>query len=103
MVLNFNQTSNLSATVYDQFGLALTAQPSFTWSKVSGVGSVNNGGVYSAGTSAGSATISAASGGISGTASITVGNAAPTVATPASAGASTVTGTSTTRFGAGGR
>ena len=76
--------------------MALTSQPSFTWSKVSGVGSVNSSGVYSAGTSAGSATISAASGGISGTASITVGNAAPTVATPASAGNSTVSGTSTT-------
>ncbi|HVX83200.1 MAG TPA: C2 family cysteine protease [Phycisphaerae bacterium] len=93
--LNLNGTRSLSAAAYDQFGAAMAAQPTFTWSKAGGVGSVNAGGTYSAGTTAGSATITASAGGVSGSATMTVTNAAPTIATPA-AGPATVTGTTAT-------
>ncbi len=60
--------------------LSLSSQPSFTWSVVSGgvgsvsggVGSVSSGGLYSAGSSAGSATVKVTSGSVSGTAAVTV-------------------------------
>jgi hypothetical protein len=90
--MNLNGTRSLSATAYDQFGAAMTVQPTFIWSKTAGVGSVSSGGVYSAGTTAGSATIVASASGVTGTAAMTVTNAAPTVATPAS-GPSSVSGT----------
>ena len=68
-------------------------QPSFTWSKISGVGTVNSSGVYGAGGTAGASVIKVASGTVSTTASATVIDAAPTIATRATAGATTVTGT----------
>ena len=46
--LNENQTQQFSATGFDQFGNALTSQPSFTWSKASGVGSIDSSGLYTA-------------------------------------------------------
>ncbi len=94
--LNLNQSTTFSAAAFDQFGVAMAVQPAFTWSKVSGVGSISGAGLYAAGAAAGGAVISAASGGVSGTTSVTVTNAAPTIAISANAGANTVTGTSTT-------
>ncbi|HEX8323555.1 MAG TPA: autotransporter-associated beta strand repeat-containing protein, partial [Tepidisphaeraceae bacterium] len=95
--LNLNGTQPFSAVGYDQFGVALSSQPSFTWSKTSGVGSIDSTtGLYTAPAATGVATVAATSGGVSGTASVTVSNAAPTVATPASATPSPVTGTTTT-------
>ena len=98
--LNENGTQQFTATAYDQFGNALTTQPSFTWSLASGVGSVNASGLYTAPGGTGSASIEAGyplagGGAVSGTGAVTVSNAAPTVATPASATPSPVTGTST--------
>ena len=93
--LNLNGTRSFSAIGYDQFGVALAAQPSFTWAKASGVGSINASGLYTAGSVAGSATITAASGSVVGIAAVTVTNAAPTVAAPAAATPGIVTGTTT--------
>ena len=66
-----NATEQFSATAYDQFGVALSAQPAFTWTVTSGGGSVSSG-LYTAPATAGSATIQAATGSLSGTASVTV-------------------------------
>ncbi len=93
--LNENQTEQFSATAYDQFGNVMASQPTFSWSKSSGVGSINSSGLYTAPGGTGSATVAATSGSISGLASITVTNAAPTVATAAAASPSPVTGTTT--------
>ncbi|HVS71428.1 MAG TPA: C2 family cysteine protease [Phycisphaerae bacterium] len=93
--LTLNGTRSLSAVAYDQFNAAMSTQPAFTWTKTSGVGGVNASGTYSAGTSAGSATITASAGGVSGSATMTVGNAAPTIATPAG-GPGTITGKTAT-------
>ena len=74
--LNLNGTQSFSAIGYDQFGAALAVQPSFTWAKASGVGSINASGLYTAGSTAGSATITATSGSVVGSAAVTVTNAA---------------------------
>ena len=92
--LNENATQQFAASGLDQFGVALTSQPTFTWSK-SGVGSVNSTGLYTAPGSAGTSTVTATSGSVAGNAAVTVSNAAPTVATAAAASPSTVTGTTT--------
>jgi hypothetical protein len=72
--LNDAQSTQFSAAGYDQFGAALTSQPSFTWSLAGGsAGSVNSSGFYSAPASgAGSATVQATSGSVTGTAAVTV-------------------------------
>jgi O-glycosyl hydrolase len=64
-------TQQFTASGFDQFSFALSMQPTFTWS-VSGGGTINTSGLYSAGTTAGTATVSAASGSVNGTASVTV-------------------------------
>src|SRR5688572_24905879 len=93
--MNLGAKQQFTAAGNDQFGQELAVQPAFTWSKLAGVGSVDAAGLYSAGASAGTATVRATSGAVSGDASITVTNAPPTVATPAAAAPSPVTGTST--------
>jgi VCBS repeat-containing protein len=94
--LHENTTQQFTAVAYDQFGVALATQPSFTWSST-GVGTTNTTGLYAApgSGSPGLATITAGSGAVSGMASIIVTNAAPTVATAAAASPNSVTGTST--------
>ncbi len=73
-------TQQFGASAKDQFRAALSPQPAFTWSVVSGgVGSISSAGLYSAGSSAGSATVKAASGSVSGTAAVTVNAASPGV------------------------
>jgi len=70
-------TQQFSASARDQFGTALTTQPSFTWT-VGGGGSISTSGLFTAGATAGGPfTVSATSGSLSGTASVTV-SAAPT-------------------------
>ncbi len=93
--LNENATQQFSATANDQFGAAMASQPSFTWSKTAGIGSIDSAGLYTSPGSSGTATIQAASGGITNTANITINNATPTVATAAAASPATVTGTTT--------
>ena len=94
--LHENATQQFTAVAYDQFGVAMTLQPSFSWSNT-GVGTTGTTGLYTApgSGSPGLATITASSGAISGSAAITVTNAAPTVATAAVASPNSVTGTST--------
>ncbi|MGD0464779.1 MAG: glycosyl hydrolase family 28 protein [Tepidisphaeraceae bacterium] len=88
-----NATKVFTATATDQFGAAMAPEPVFAWSLASGVGSINSSfGLYTAGASAGTATVKATAGSASGTATVTIG---PTVATPAAATPNPVTGTST--------
>ena len=64
-------TQTFAAVGYDQNGTALAPQPAFTWT-ATGVGTVSSTGVYSAGPTAGSATVKATSGTVSGTAAVMV-------------------------------
>jgi hypothetical protein len=92
-----NQTQQFAATELDQFGAALSSQPtSFHWDVASGAGSVSTGGLYTPG-AIGVATIAAGFASFEGFASVTVTapNAPPTVATPPAATPNPVTGTST--------
>lgn len=61
-----------TAAGYDQFGTLLTTQPTFTWTKVSGIGSINSTGKFTAPNKTGSAVIKAALGGVFATANVTV-------------------------------
>jgi hypothetical protein len=85
-------SAQFSATGFDQFGSPISPQSPFTWS-VSGGGTVNGSGLFTAGAAAGGPfTVTASSGTVSGTASITV--TAPPVLTkitvaPASASVQT--------------
>jgi len=68
-----NGSQQFTATAKDQSGVALSPQPSLTWSLDSGgVGTISGTGLYTAGAAAGSATVRATSGTVSGTASVTV-------------------------------
>ncbi len=91
-------TQQFIATARDQFATNLASQPSFTWS-VSGGGTIDASGLFTANTSAGGPyTVTAGSGGVTGTATISViiPNVGPTIATPAVADPSPVTGSTTT-------
>jgi hypothetical protein len=95
VTLNENQTQQFTATGKDQFGVVLSSQPSFTWAKASGVGSISANGLYTAPAAAGSANVTATNGSVVGSAAITVSNAVPTVATAAAATPSPANGTTT--------
>ena len=72
-------TQQFNASAQDQFGSALGPQPTLTWS-VSGGGTVNSSGLFTAGSSAGGPfTVTAASGSISGTGSVSVSSTPTTV------------------------
>ena len=74
-------TQGFSATGLDQYGQALSPQPSFAWS-VSGGGTISSSGLFSAGSTAGGPfTVTAASGGLTGTASVSVTAAPPVLTT----------------------
>ncbi len=82
-------TQQFAASARDQFGTALTSQPSFAWSQLSGPGTVSATGLYTAGTNAGTALIQASSSGISGAATVTTNLLPPTgvvLAAPADSG-----------------
>ena len=64
-------TQLFTATGYDQNNNPMSPQPSFTWS-VSGGGSINSSGLFTATTVGGPFTVTAASGGLNGTASVSV-------------------------------
>ena len=65
-----------TAQALDQFSQALASQPAFTWSKLSGRGSINRTGLYTAPASGtGTAVIQAKAGGKVGQATITIGAA----------------------------
>jgi hypothetical protein len=72
-------TQQFSAVARDQFGNALSSQPSFAWA-VSGGGSINSGGLFTAGSTAGGPfSVTATTGGVSGGASVTVAGSGPSV------------------------
>ncbi len=90
VVLASGETEQFIATLLDQFGAAMTTQPTFTWSATTG--SIDSTGLF---TSAGaSGTVTAVSGSFSATAQVILGEP-PTVATPAAASPNPVTGTTT--------
>ena len=64
-------SQQFSARANDQFGNAIASQPAFTWS-VSGGGVVSTAGLYTAPTTAGSATVRAATGAFQGNAAVTI-------------------------------
>jgi len=74
--LNLNGTQQFTAVALNQNGSALSPQPVFTWTVLSGgIGTVGSTGLYTAGVVSGSATVQAASGSVSGTAAVTVASA----------------------------
>ena len=80
--LSTGGTQQFTAVANDQNGNPLSLQPAFTWSVVSGgVGTVSASGLYSAGTTPGSATVQAASGSVHGAAIVTVTAPIPTSGT----------------------
>ena len=81
--VDLNGTKQFAATAYDQFGVAMATQPTFTWAKASGVGAISSAGLYTAPAAAGSASITATSGSVtSAAASVTVADlTAPTLST----------------------
>lgn len=88
-------TKQFSAKAYDQFGNAMTPQPTFTWSLGSGGTNIDpNTGLYTAPSGAGTDTIQATAGTVTGTASVTY--AQPPTVTSISANPSPVTGKTTT-------
>ena len=94
-----DQTQQFAAVADDQFGAAMANQPAFTWSVLSGAGSIDASGLYTASYASGSASVQAqaASSGINSNAAVvTITDAAPTVANPAAAMPSTVADTTTT-------
>ena len=78
-------TQSFTAVAKDQFGIAMATQPAFTWS-VSGGGTVNSAGLFTAGTVAGGPfAVTAASGAKSGIAQVTVLNSVPIITSGPSA------------------
>ncbi|HXU63931.1 MAG TPA: malectin domain-containing carbohydrate-binding protein [Polyangia bacterium] len=72
-------TQQFTASARDQFATALTAQPAMTWS-VTGGGTINSSGLFTAGATAGGPfTVRATSGSVSGTASVTVSSTPTTI------------------------
>ncbi len=74
----YNSTQIFTASVLDQFGDPITAQPAITWSATGG-GGISSGGIFTPGTVGGPFTIIGTSGSLSGTASLTVTRATATI------------------------
>jgi hypothetical protein len=66
------KSAQFTATGYDQFGTVLTTQPTFTWTVLSGGGSIDSTGRYKAPNKSGKAVVRASSGAVSGTADVTI-------------------------------
>jgi aryl-phospho-beta-D-glucosidase BglC (GH1 family) len=65
-------TQQFIAQGLDQFGSAISPQPSITWSVASGLGTVSSAGLYTAPSTTGAAAVKAAAGAISGSATVAV-------------------------------
>jgi hypothetical protein len=79
-------TQQFTATTRDQFGAVLTTQPTITWNTTNG--SISETGLYTAGTSGGTATVSATSGNITAIANVTVTSRTYTITASAGIGGS---------------
>jgi subtilase family serine protease len=66
-----NAKQQFVASAVDQFGKAMASQPAFTWS-LSGIGTLNSSGLYTAPGTTGTATVKAAASAMSSTAAVTV-------------------------------
>ena len=89
-------TQQFTATGYDQYGAALSPQPTFPWS-VSGGGSISPAGLFTAGTTAGGPfTVTAGSGGVTGTAKVTVALPPPALSSVSLSPTSILGGSSST-------
>ena len=87
-------TQQFTATAYDQFGTALSTQPTFTWAVATAPARSARPGSNRPDTPAANATVTAASGGVSGTGHVhRHRSTAPTVAIAAAASPNPVTGT----------
>ncbi|MCC6335221.1 MAG: right-handed parallel beta-helix repeat-containing protein, partial [Myxococcales bacterium] len=100
-----NGTQIFTAEARNSMGVVVTGLP-VTWSVTSGGGSVSTGGVYTAGTMTGAATVQATIGGVNGTATVTVTPGAvamvtvtPTTVTLAPGGTATFTAAGRDAFG----
>ena len=94
--LNAAATDQFTAQALDQFGNAMTSQPTFTWTTTVAGGTINSSsGLFTAPNTTASGTVKATSGSLNASSTVNVTNHAPTVATPASATPSPVTGTTT--------
>ena len=84
-----NATQQFTATARDQFSQPMSSQPSVSWSVVTGGGTISTAGLYTAPSTAGSATVQGSSGSLSDTSSVTInvvqGPAAPTNLTASNA------------------
>ena len=69
-----NGTQQFTVSGKDQFGGEMSTLPTFTWIVISGEGTIDSSGLYTAPATPGSATIRAAHGAVSGTASVTIAN-----------------------------
>ena len=78
-------TQQFTATAYDQFGQAMTSQPSVTWTFISGSGTLSSGGLYTPPYAPGTATVQAASGAYIKMATVTVSGQAQWTASGSSA------------------
>jgi hypothetical protein len=92
--LHTGNGQQFTATADDQFGAALAAQPTFTWTASAGTITAN-GLLTAPNVSVNNGTVTASSGGLSGSATFTVNDQAPTIAVAASATPNPVPGTTT--------
>jgi hypothetical protein len=73
VTLAIHGQQQFTAVAYDQFAQSFATQPAFTWSKVSGIGTMSSSGLYTAPAKrTGTAVIQAAASGVAGRATITI-------------------------------
>jgi len=77
--VNITTTKQFTATGKDQFGTALSSQPTFTWATTVTGGSVSSSGMFTAPSSTGSGTVTATSGSVVGSSTVTVASTPPTI------------------------
>src|SRR5207302_903594 len=93
-----NATQSFTATLKDQFANGMASQPTFSWT-VSGGGTIDSSGLFTAGGTAGgpfTVTATDPGSGLQSTASVTLQNDAPTIASAAAASPNPVTTGTTT-------
>jgi hypothetical protein len=89
-----NTQQQFTATATDQFGNPIAA-PAFTWSVLSGGGSISSSGLYTAPATFGTTSIYVSAQGVGATATVTIPNEPPTIAIAAAASPNPVYATST--------
>ena len=70
--LTAGQTQQLTANGLDQFGVSMTAQPSFTWAVTAGGGTVSTGGLYTSPATGTLATVTVTTGALQNTSTVSV-------------------------------